>query len=414
METNSNTPKINSHSTPYLVFLALILGIGVGVLFSNSALPTYQNGNQLGTNTSAIPSDLDEEFFSEVSKVIEQNYIGDIPSERELTYGAIKGILGAIGNEYNSFLTPEEASDYLDSRNPNIEGIGVTLKFNGENTEVETVLTNYPAQKAGLKTGDIIAEVDGEDVTGQLPTAVANKVRGPSGTEVKVKVFRKDTTEGFFEYTVTRQKIELDNIDYRSVGDGLYKINIYQFLDKTTEDFNRKWDQIVNEVAAKPDLKGLVLDLRNNPGGYVYSVRYVLEEFLSNGQIVMSEQQKNKPKNDYTDARVGKFENVPVVVLVNEGSASASEILASSFQDNNRAKVVGKKTVGKGVEQQVMTLDDNSMLILVFQQWLTPSGRNINPENPVTPDFEVEFTEDDAKRAVDPQLEKAKEVLRNS
>jgi carboxyl-terminal processing protease len=146
----------------------------------------------------------------------------------------------------------------------------------------------------------------------------------------------------------------------------------------------------------------------------VYSVRYVLEEFLADGQIVMSEQQKNKPKNDYTDARVGKFENIPVVVLVNEGSASASEILASSFQDNNRAKVVGKKTVGKGVEQQVMTLDDNSMLILVFQQWLTPSGRNINPKNPVIPDFEVEFTEEDAKRAVDPQLEKAKEVLKNS
>jgi carboxyl-terminal processing protease len=410
MNETTQTIKLNKHSTPYLIVLALILGIGIGAVFTsifkspfgNTNTTTFQSNNTNITN-------LDNKFFNDVTKVIQDNYIGEVPSSKELTYGAIKGFLESLGNQYNSFLTPEEAETYLESRNPNIEGIGVTLKYNGENTIVETVLSNYPAEKAGIKTGDVVLEVNGEAVTGEMPNKVASKVRGDAGTEVKVKVFREGE---LLEFNVRRERIELENLDYKALENGIYKINIYQFLDTTAEDFNKKWDKIVSEISSKGDAKGIIMDLRNNPGGYVYSVRHVLEEFLSNGKVMMSEQQKNKPKNDFTDTRIGLFENIPLVVLVNEGSASASEIFASAIQDNDRGEIIGKKTVGKGVEQQVMTLDDKSMLILVFQKWLTPSGKNIDPENPVIPDLEVDYTEENVKAGIDPQLNKAKEILK--
>ncbi len=405
--------KISKAATPYLIVFALVFGVGLGAVVSSAFKSPFSSaGSVVNTTTSTSNiSNLDADFFNSVTKVIQDNYIGDVPATKDLTYGAVKGFLDSLGNEYNSFLTPLEAQDYLQSRNPNIEGIGVTLKYDGENTVIETVLPNYPAAKAGMQSGDVIIEVNGEQVTGQMPTVVATKVRGEAGSEVKVKVFRADSEQAQIDFTVKREKIELDNISYKDLGNGIYRISITQFLDTTAEEFNQKWDNIVNEINNKGNVKGIVMDLRSNPGGYVYSVRHVLEEFLGNGKILMSEEIKNKPKNDFRDARTGNFEQTPVVVLVNEGSASASEIFATAIQDNQRGKIVGKKTVGKGVEQQVMTLDDGSMLILVFQKWLTPSGRNIDPENSVTPDYEVDYTQENAKAGTDPQLDKAKELL---
>lgn len=411
MKDKYSNVKINNHSTPYLITLSLALGVGIGALLGSGLQSPFISGTPVSKPVSTNLDNIDNKFFNEVSKVIQENYIGELPSSKELTYGALKGMLSSLGNEYNSFLTPTEAESYLQSRNPNIEGIGVTLRFNGENTVVETVLSNYPAEKAGLKTGDIVLEVNGESVSGKIPSSVASKIRGESGTEVVIKVGRTDSEQLIQEFKIVRQRIELENIDYKSLGNGIYKINIYQFLDTSAEEFNRKWDNIVNQISRGGEIRGLIIDLRNNPGGYVYSVRYVLEEFLSSGQIMMSEQLKNKPKNDFLDKRVGRFENIPITVLVNEGSASASEIFASAIQDNNRGEVIGKRTVGKGVEQQVMTLDDKSMLILVFQKWLTPSGKNIDPENPIIPDYEVDLTELDANSGKDPQLDKAKEFL---
>lgn len=408
--------KINKNSTPYLIVLSLLLGVGVGAVltsaFKSPFMGTMSSTNTTNQSSTGSINNLDAQYFNNITEVIQDNYIGEIPSSKTLTYGAVKGFLESLGNEYNSFLTPDEASKYLESRNPNIEGIGVTLHFSADNTQVETVLSNYPAEKAGIKNGDIILEVNGEAVSGEMPNVVASKIRGEAGTEVELTIYRAEGDVGQLNFKVKREKIVIDNITYKDQGDGIYRISINQFLDTTADEFNQKWNKIVNEISSKGNLKGVIMDLRNNPGGYVYSVRHVLEEFLTNGQLLMSEEVNNKPKVDFADARVGKFEEVPLVVLVNEGSASASEIFATAIQDNNRGEVVGKKTVGKGVEQQVMTLDDKSMLILVFQRWLTPSGRNITPENPVIPDIEVDFTQENAKAGIDPQLEKAKEILK--
>src|SRR5260221_692065 len=315
-KTTGEKRIINPIASPYLLVLALIVGLGIGLVASSIFKPPVQIATiSDGTtqNTSADITDLNTSYFNQVYKLFKDNYIGQIPSSTDLTYGAIKGVISSVGNQYNSFLTPTEANDYLNARDPNVEGIGVTLKYDGSYTEIESVLNGYPAEKAGLRNGDVILEVDGEKMGGVLPNVVSTKVKGASGTSVKLKVARK--------------------VD------------------------------------------------------------------------------KNEQPKAYSVTRDGKLVDVPMVVLVNEGSASAAEIFSAGIQDNGRGKIVGKQTVGKGVEQQVMTLNDNSLLIVVFQKWLTPNSRNISKTDPIHPDFEINFSEDDLKKGLDPQLQKAKELL---
>ncbi len=414
-KTTGEKRIINPIASPYLLVLALIVGLGIGLVASSIFKPPVQIATiSDGTtqNTSADITDLNTSYFNQVYKLFKDNYIGQIPSSTDLTYGAIKGVISSVGNQYNSFLTPTEANDYLNARDPNIEGIGVTLKYDGSYTEIESVLNGYPAEKAGLRNGDVILEVDGEKMGGVLPNVVSTKVKGASGTSVKLKVARKvDDNEQSFDFEIVRQKINIDNISFDDLGNGIYKINIVQFLDKSTDDFNNLWDSVVAKVLAKGTPKGIIVELRNNPGGYVFSVRHVLEEFLPKNKVMMYEQLKNDQPKAYSVTRDGKLVDVPMVVLVNEGSASAAEIFSAGIQDNGRGKIVGKQTVGKGVEQQVMTLNDNSLLIVVFQKWLTPNSRNISKTDPIHPDFEINFSEDDLKKGLDPQLQKAKELL---
>jgi len=266
-----------------------------------------------------------------------------------------------------------------------------------------------------MKSGDVIASVDGENVLGQYPTQVASKIRGKKGTTVDLKVYRKNDKDQneLKEFQIVRATINIDNISYKNLGDGIFKINITQFTDSSADMLNRSWDKVVNEIIAEnASPKGIVIDLRNNPGGYVFSLRYILEEFMKSGTVLMQEEKKNTDTTVYKDERVGKFEDVPVSVIVNEGSARASEIFASAMQDNNRGKVVGEKTVGKGVEQTLITNDDGSMLILVFQKWLRPNGDQISKDKPIAPDFVVDYTDADVKAGKDPQLDKALELIK--
>jgi len=413
----SNNKYIDKSILPFIVIITLILGFSLGALIFNlfrSPVTDYStSSSNIGTELTS--NSLNSDYFNTVYDLIKNNYIGDVPTKDNLTYGAIKGVLASLGNEYNSFLTPEESKQYNEGKNPNFEGIGITLKFNGENSAIETTLSNYPGDKAGLKAGDAILEIDGEKVSGQLPNIIAVKIRGQKGTVVKLKILRKDNNlTTILDFNIIRDKINLDNITYKDLDNGLVKISIIQFFDTTAQDLNTKWDDTISKILlahANSPIKGIVIDLRNNPGGYVASVRHILEEFLRPDTLIMSEQQKNKDTVAYKVTRQGGLLNIPIMVLVNEGSASASEIFASSIQDNNRGKVIGKPTVGKGVEQTVLNLKDGSTLIIVFQKWLSPNGKNIDKKNPIKPDYEVSFTEDDIRKGMDPQLKKAEDLL---
>ncbi|BCX13838.1 MAG: peptidase S41 [Candidatus Dojkabacteria bacterium] len=404
---------------PFWVVSALFAGIAFGITLTK--IPNFLNSAQERVNQSTYQAggledlNLDTKLFNEVYKYLNTTYIGEIPESKEIEYGLIKGLINSLNDEYTSFLTPEEAKLYQDSLVENFEGIGVTLSYNGEYTYVETVLEGLPAYQNGILPGDVILRVDDEDVTGKLPQLVASKIRGERGTEVKLTIFR--SLEGGLgetkEFRIIRDKIVVENIMWKEKEDGLVVIDISQFNASSLDEFKKNWDEVVAEVSNLDNLDGIVVDLRNNPGGLVAGVSYILEEFLNEGNVIYGERSKSQRTAYYKDSREGKFENVELVVLVNEGSASASEIFAGAIQENNRGEVVGMPTVGKGVEQIIIDFEDGSMLILVFQEWLTPSGRVLNKENPIIPDIEVDYTIEDFENGVDPQMEKALELLRS-
>ncbi|KXK09617.1 MAG: Carboxy-terminal processing protease CtpB precursor [candidate division WS6 bacterium OLB21] len=313
-----------------------------------------------------------------------------------MLYGAVKGLVSGLGDKYTAFLTPEETKQYLSSNKGEFEGIGTTLRQEGEYAAVESPIDGSPAKQAGLEPGDIILEVDGSDMQGKSVYEVAATIRGQAGTDVLLALFRPESSKRY-EVTITRAKIDLDNIVIEDIEDGYLKVKIYKFTEDSVEAFNKQWDSIVDQIIAK-NPKGIVVDVRNNPGGFVNSVEYVLGEFLPRNSMIFREEDRRGNKTEHRVNRDGRLLNMPMVVIVNDGSASASEIFAGAISDNSRAKVIGSKTVGKGVEQRLITLRDGSTLQLVFQKWLTPSGKNINQDDPIVPDILVDdYEEQDAK-----------------
>ncbi len=410
---------------PYVIIVTFLVAFGLGLLsyytfykldkrFDNPNVEAATDLNSSDESTKNSTGSFDVTYLESIVDILEAKYMGDFPGKNEANYEIVKGYIEALNDPYTSFLDPEEAKAYLENRSESFEGIGVTLGFNESNTQVESVLKNYPAEKAGILPKDYIIKVDEEDVQGKQPAEVAKLIRGEKGTEVKLTILRPKP-DGTYEevvFEVVRETIEVDNIMWKEVEDGIVEIDITQFIDDSVADFKNNWDEVVVDITEEvPELNGIIMDLRNNPGGYVLGVRYVAEEFLDQGDLIMQEESKEKSVVKYKDQRKGLFEDVPLVVIVNEGSASASEIFAAAVQENNRGEVVGMPTVGKGVEQELITLKDGSILIVVFQKWLTPNGNEITKEDPVKPDYEVEISLEEIQKGVDKQIDKALSLL---
>lgn len=414
MKESYERKSVSEFDRKSLVFIVIFVFI-FGVFFSLGFFKLVQfplKSEQFSQNSSTLKdyAGIDLRQFDELYNLIKERYIWSFPDD--LTDGILKGLVNAFNDPYLNYLTKDEALVYQESKNPDFEGIGVVLKFNGENTEIETVLDGYPAQRAGLLAGDIIIKIDEESAVGLTSSIVAGKIRGEKGTEVSLQILRKTSMQPL-EFSIVREKINVENVKVSEVDNSVYRIDINQFIDSTPTEFNNSWQRQIGQIKSP---KGLIVDLRNNPGGYVSSVRYVLEEFFSKGTVLFKEEDLKGKITTFTSSRDGKFANIPIVLLVNEGSASASEIFASSVRDQKRGKIIGTNTVGKGVEQEVIEdLRGGGMLVIPFQKWLSPSGTLITKENPIKPDYYIEFDfESYQKRSVDNQFQKALEVLISS
>lgn len=383
----------------------VVAAFGLGLLFGEQGV--------VKTPSSGAGGFFDSGYINDIYTKIQQDYINPLPDNKTITKGLAKGLVDSLGDKYSNYLSPTEAEDYLEGNDSAFEGIGVQLDFNGSYTVVQTPLDGYPGQKAGVLAGDIVLEVNGEDVAGVRPEIVATKIRGEAGSKVKLRIYRESEARAI-DFEIQRERIDLENMDFELLPSGVGVIDIIKFTEGTdagfdpVKVFNNEWDKLVDEVvSAKP--KAIVLDLRNNPGGYVDSVKYVAEEFLAAGKLIMQEEDKQGQREQFADNRQGRLENIPLVVLVNQGSASAAEILAAAIQDNQRGKVVGMPTVGKGVEQKVITLEDRSLLFLVYKRWLTPLGNQLSPDSAIKPNVEVDFK---PGQSGDPQLEAALNELK--
>lgn len=357
--------------------------------------------NPASTDSDTNPAD--SPAIIEAWQILKDSYINQPLDEEKMLQGALKGMVDSLGDEYTTYMNPEEFKQSTENLSGEYEGIGALVNTEGEYLTVTEPLPNSPALKAGLLPGDQIIGVDGEDVTGQLPEAVRQKVLGPKGSSV-ILTIRREGMEPF-DVTIQRARVVVPSIEGRILEGGIAYIKIRNFGQRTGEELEAIIEDLLDQEPSS-----LIVDLRNNPGGYLTTSVEVTSQFLKEG-VVVYEQYGNEERESLDVIPGGLATDIPMVLLVNEFSASASEIVAGALQDYERATLIGTTTFGKGTVQQVVPLsDDQGAVRVTIARWLTPKERTILEEG-ITPDITVEMTEEDIVAGRDPQLDKAIEFL---
>jgi carboxyl-terminal processing protease len=343
-------------------------------------------------------------IFWDAWRVVENKYNLEPLDYQEMVYGAATGMVDSLGDPYTVFLNPEESEIFNEDMKGSFDGIGVEIGFRDRLLTVIAPLKDSPAEKAGLLPGDKILKVDGEEIVGMNIDKAVSLIRGEKGTKVLLTIAREGLDD-LKDIEIIRYTIVLKTVELEIKENNIAYIKISQFKEDTTFELDDKIDDI---LAIDPI--GIIIDLRNNSGGYVGTVKEVAGRFLNRGEVVFIENYSNE-KIVHKTIGSKRFFDVPIVVLINEGSASASEILAGAFRDNMGVKLVGKKTFGKGSVQEVKRLKDGSSIKITVAEWLTPNEISIN-KNGIEPDYEVEMTIEDYENDRDPQLKKALELLK--
>lgn len=348
---------------------------------------------------------IDVTLFNQVWDLLQQNYFKSSNMvDKDLFYGAVAGMVNAAKDPYTIFLTPEVTNDFTQELNGSFSGIGAEIGKKNDILVIIAPLADSPAEKAGLRAGDKIFAIDGQDATNLSVDQAVTLIRGKKGTTVKLTVLSKNEDKPK-DITITRDKIAIPSVVYKLEND-IAIVEITNFNSDTNDRFVKVAKQIV-----KDNPKGIILDLRNNPGGYLNVAVDIASNWLNQDEVVVKESFANPEDNmDYKAGGQNILKDFKTIILVNEGSASASEILAGALQDYGIAKLVGQKTFGKGSVQQLFELSDGSSLKVTVAQWLTPKDRVIN-EKGIDPDVVVEFSTEDFNKDLDPQLDKAKELL---
>lgn len=369
-------------------------------ILPNVTLSTPEGANE-GT-----PADLQTLFkpFWEAWELVHNQYVDQPVDDVALMQGAIRGMLASLGDQHTSYMDPQEFTDANAGLEGTYEGIGAYVDTSGEYLTIISPIKNSPAEAAGLRPGDRIIAIDGEDMTGIQPELARRRVLGPAGSVVELTVSRGDEPEPLL-FEITRAQIVVASVEHEMFENGIGYIKLNTFGDTTSDELRNALEEI---MANKP--RGLVLDMRNNGGGYLQTAVEVASQFIPEGVVLI--ERYGDGREDTYDARSGGLAtDIPLVVLVNQGTASASEIVAGAIQDYERGKLVGMTTFGKGSVQIWNPLSDNQGAVRVtIAKWLTPLERTIH-EIGLAPDFEVDLTEEDFEAERDPQLDKAIEVL---
>jgi len=367
-------------------------GISISDFISSGASPFFVKTKEINPN-----------LFWQVWSMIEEKYVDRPVDEKQLFYGALDGLVGSLDDPYSLFLDPDMTSQFNKELSGSFEGIGAEIGIKKNQLTIIAPLTDSPAKKAGLKSGDKILEIDGQD-TGDMSLDLAvSLIRGRKGTEVTLKILSVGSQESK-EVVIKRDEIKIKSVSWEMKDENIAYINISHFNRNTSSSFVG----VVNEIVLR-DSNDIILDLRGNPGGYLDVAIDIASHFIEDSVIVI-EDFGNKQK-EYKSKGEAKFKDYNIVVLVDSGSASASEIVAGALQDYGKATIVGEQTFGKGSVQDFQEFSDGSSLKLTVAKWLTPNGRLIDEEG-ITPDIIIELTLEDYDNDSDPQLDKALELLK--
>ncbi len=350
-----------------------------------------------------LTQDVNFSLFWDVWDTLKREYVDkDKLNEKELFYGAVKGMVAAAGDPYTVFLDPKMSREFEEELAGTFEGIGAEIGIRNDILSIIAPLPGTPAEEAGLKAGDKIYAIDGESTADMAVDEAVRKIRGSRGTTVTLTISH-DGMEKAKDVIITRATIVVKSVKAEE-KDGVYVVKISDFGGDTVDLFN---NEVIKILEKNP--KGIILDLRNNPGGYLDAAIDVTSEWIDKG-IVVAEKFSEDKKIDYEARGRARLKDYKTVVLVNKGSASASEIVAGALKDYGKAAIIGEKTFGKGSVQAMDSFTDGSSVKITVAKWLTPKGSYIN-ETGIEPDVVVEMTDEDYNADKDPQMEKAMEVL---
>lgn len=356
--------------------------------------------------TSATPGELQTLFapFWEAWNIVHTQYVNQPVNDTLLLQGAIRGMLEAVGDDYTYYMDPQGYESESTSLSGEYQGIGAMVDTSGDFLTVVSPIEGSPAEAAGIRPGDMIIAIDGEDMAGYTPEEARQRVLGEAGTTVVLTIQREGESEPL-EFTIVRATITVASVTGEMLDNGIAYVDINQFGDNTTSELRTTLDDLLLQ-----NPRGIIVDLRFNPGGYLITSVEVTSEFIDEG-VVLIEQYGDGTRDIYSALGNGRATDLPIVVLINEGSASASEILAGALQDYGRAELVGVQTFGKGSVQVFAPLsDDQGAVRVTIAKWLTPNERTIQDIG-LAPDHIVEMTDEDYENDRDPQLDKAVEVL---
>lgn len=382
-----------------------------GVVFGTGILL----GAALGANSYAESGKVESDLLGQVKNTVDQKFIfwkasSTMPTEKELEYGMIQGYVNSYKDPYTVFFPPREAKSFSENVQGSFGGVGMNVGMKDGSVTVIAPLKDSPAMKAGIKSGDIIVAVDGKSILGMSSDEAVSFIRGPIDTIVKITMVRNGV-KGPLDFSIVRKEVKIPTLDTEK-KDGVYIIRLYNFSAESPNLFRDALNDYITS-----GLKYLIIDLRGNPGGFLEAAVNMASYFLPEGSIVVSEKQGKAETvvNHRSVGATGVLPKTKVVVLVDGGSASASEILAGALKDQGIAKVVGEKSFGKGSVQELVNFNDGSSLKVTIAKWYTPNGISIS-EHGIKPDFEVLFStttpKDETGKLIDMQLNKAIEVVK--
>ena len=394
----------------YKIIMLVVLVAFITFLITSIVMYQYFTNDSFGKSIvqkSEQTSDI-AETLEDYRKIIDKYYLGDIDEEK-LKEGAIAGYIKGLDDEYTEYISKEDMADYMADTTGNFVGIGVYMVQDTEANKIMVLspIKGSPAEKAGLQPGDYIIAVDGVTYTGEQMTEASNKIKGETGTTVKLQIQRKDET---LDIELTRENIKVNPVEGEVLENNIGYIEFSSFDDGTAEEFKTKFEELQGK-----GIKSLIIDLRNNGGGIVDEALEIANYILDKDSVILYEVDKNN--NETVEKTTDDpIINMPIVILTNENTASSSEILAGALKDHKKATIVGEKTYGKGVIQRLLTLPDGSGLKITSEKYLTPNRTEINKVG-IEPDEKVELPETvtnilNVEKNEDTQLQKAIEILK--
>lgn len=392
----------------YKIIMIVVISVFITFIVTALSFYTYFIKNPILSSKNSTSSKDITSKLQGYREIIDKYYLGEIDEEK-LQEGAIKGYIEGLGDPYTEYITKEDMKDYLDDTMGNFVGIGIYMIKNEEQDKIQILSTikNSPAEEVGIKAGDLILTVDGVNYSASDMTTASNNIKGEEGTKVNIEVLRGNQT---LKFEITRKKVKVNQVEGKILESNIGYIEFTSFDETTAEDFKNKYEELKSQGIAS-----LIIDLRNNGGGIVDQALDIADYITEKDSVLLYEVDKNG-KETVKKSKKDLIINLPVIILTNENTASASEILAGALKDLGKAKTVGTTTYGKGVIQQILQLSDGSGLKVTIEEYQTPNRNKIHKIG-IEPDEKVELPEDlsniyDIEESKDTQLQKAIEMLK--